>query len=385
MSVANLERLKREMVRQVVQENLDLIQGRIAAVHKPRSRSWRRPALGLGLAVLVASALSLTAGHSRLPQATRASPSLESGAEALGAEAVGTEPGGAEPAAEAPGLPEIIFPEIRGEESLDLARHWTEDEVAAAGATPVDPEVFPLEVRRVVIDPGHGGSALGTQKPRSLAEKELTLDIGLRLRPLLESAGFEVLMTRETDVDVSLQERALLANESQADIFVSIHVNWFDEAGDVRGVETYYLGTAKEAYLNRLAARENHDSGYALADMRRLLDRIYGGVRESKSRDLAAAVHGAMYRSLAAINPHMADRGVKTAPFLVLVDTEMPAILAEVSCLSNAREAELLGQEHYRQYIAESLARGISAYAEAARSRPAAPAASGATEERTAK
>lgn len=370
MSVANLERLKREMVRQVVQENIDLIQGRFAAAPKPRARSWRGKVLGLSLSAVVVSALALTATHPRLPKNAATPPEL---------------PPTDSSALEAVDLPEIIFPEVRAEERGELAPEWTEEDVLAARSTPVDPEVFPLEVRRVVIDPGHGGNAFGTQKPKSLAEKALTLDIGLKLRPLLEADGFEVLMTRDTDIDVSLQERARFANESQADIFVSIHVNWFDDAGDVRGVETYYLGTAKEAYLNRLAARENHDSGYALADMRRLLDRIYGGVRVSKSRDLASSVHGAMYRSLAEVNPKLADRGVKTAPFLVLVDTEMPAILAEVSCLSNAREAELLGREQYRQYIAESLARGIKAYAEAAKSKAPGTFSPPETEERIAK
>ena len=227
---------------------------------------------------------------------------------------------------------------------------------------PIDPAVFPLAVRRVVIDPGHGGDDSGTTGG-GLTEKELTLDIGLRLRDLLAEQGFEVYMTREEDRAISLRQRALQANSLRADLFVSIHINWIAERS-VRGLETYFLGATDDPELSALARLENRDSGYSLADMKRLLEGIYTGVRLDESRRFAYNIQRSLYRSLLRQNPQLEDRGVKTAPFVVLVATEMPAILAEVSCLSNEQEAQLLARPLYRQHIAEALSRGIRSYAD---------------------
>jgi N-acetylmuramoyl-L-alanine amidase len=366
-SASQLDRLKREMLRQAVEENLDLIHGRAARPAKPVSRSpWPR-AIALVLAVpagVLASTYALTSNHSGpAPQVALASVA-----------------GPSSPAGHGDDAPEIVFPTVRPGEATPASAGLPGTEPApelleAASTTPLDPGIFPLEVRRVVVDPGHGGEALGTHTGNGMVEKEITLDIGVRLKRILAEAGFEVVMTRERDEAVSLQRRAEIANQAEADIFVSIHVNWIDDGGDTRGVETYFLGAAQEAYLNRLAALENHDSGYAMADLRGLLDKIYSGVRVGKSKDLAASVQASLYRSLAKVNPQLKNRGVKTAPFVVLVDTEMPAILAEVSCLSNDREASLLSQPLYRQFIAESLARGVQDYASPA-AEPLAVAAS---------
>jgi N-acetylmuramoyl-L-alanine amidase len=233
----------------------------------------------------------------------------------------------------------------------------------------VDASVFPLAVRRIVLDPGHGGDNEGTHAPLGLVEKELTLDIAGRLQRLLAARGFEVLVTRRGDEAVSLQSRAVLANEAGADIFVSIHLNWIEDQ-KTRGIETYYLGPTNDPYLTKLAAAENRDSGHPLADVRRLLDRIYAGVRQDNSRKLAESVQASLFQSLGKLNPTLKDRGVKAAPFIVLLDTEMPAILAEVSCLSNEEEARLLTKPLYRQYIAEALADGIRSYADAAQGLP---------------
>jgi N-acetylmuramoyl-L-alanine amidase len=170
-------------------------------------------------------------------------------------------------------------------------------------------------------------------------------------------------MTREGDQPVTLDERAAFANRERADIFVSIHVNWFEGVRE-SGIETYFLGVTDDPFLNRLAASENVESGHTLAEMRQLLEGIYAGVRRDKSENLAREIHGALFRSLRRVNPELADRGVKRAPFLVLVDTEMPAILAEVAALSSEAEAAMLEKPHYRAYIADSLAAGIVAYAE---------------------
>lgn len=241
----------------------------------------------------------------------------------------------------------------------------SEPEPTFAAPTPLGDGVLPLAVRNVVLDPGHGGDDWGTASgkgPSALIEKELTLDIAHRLSQRLVAAGFGVRMTRVDDRKLSLRERTEIANRDQADLFVSIHVNWFG-ARHVRGVETYYLGPTEDPELNELARLENRASGYSLADMRSLLEGIYADVRQDQSRRLAQRVQRSLYRSLLPTSPGLRDRGVKTAPFVVLVATEMPAILAEVSCLSNREEAERLTRPRYREHIADALFQGIEAYA----------------------
>ena len=231
-----------------------------------------------------------------------------------------------------------------------------------ASAPTIDRETFPLEVRKVVIDAGHGGDNLGTEAPNGLVEKEIALDISTRLKELLEAASYGVVMTREQDEFISLEQRATMANDLSGDLFISVHLNWI-ETRQVRGVETYYLGPTNDPYLQELAARENRDSGYSIADFRSMLERVYADVRQGESEKLAASVQRSLYNALRKVNPSLDDRGVKKAPFIVLTGTEMPAILAEVSCLSNEREARLLLAPEYRQFIAEALFAGIHSYA----------------------
>ncbi len=233
--------------------------------------------------------------------------------------------------------------------------------VAAPAPQVIDPAVFPVAVRKIVIDPGHGGRNQGTTGPGGLVEKEITLDVAHRLRRLLEEGSFHVEMTRTGDEQLSLQRRALIANEKQGDIFVSIHVNWL-VTRQVRGVETYFLGATDDPYLSALAAKENQGSGHSLADLRGLIEEIYANARMGESQKLAESVQHSLFRSLHQRNSQLQDRGVKTAPFGVLTRTGMPAILAEVSCLSNEEEARLLMTAEYRQFIAEALYRGIDAY-----------------------
>lgn len=227
---------------------------------------------------------------------------------------------------------------------------------------PIDRTALPLGVKRIILDPGHGGVDVGTLAPLGIVEKEVTLDIGLRLRRLLTEASFEVAMTRETDRTVALKERARFANAVDGDLFVSIHINWI-KTRQTRGVETYYLGPTDDPFITELTAMENSKSGYSLADFRRLLEGIYMDVRTEESRNLAQAVQKELFKSLRKINPKLKNRGVKTAPFVVLIGTEMPAILAEVSCLSNAKEARLLRKPRYRDRIARALFRAIHSYA----------------------
>lgn len=336
--MANVDRIKRELLRDLVQQNVDLIHGRPSRAVRRRD-GWR---LAARVAILAFLSVALF-GSSRLI-------STFGGLAPVSAAGSAVVPG----SGPAPAAPSEIA----------LA--------ATAAPQPIDAAVFPLAVRKVVLDPGHGGASLGTRTPEGLIEKRLTLDIAERLRRLLEKDAFEVVMTREGDRDVSLERRGTLANEAGADIFVSIHLNWIENRRS-RGVETYYLGPTDDPYLTRLAASENRDSGYSMADMRHLLDRIYAGVRQDKSRKLAETVQDALFQSLGKVNPGIEDRGVKAAPFIVLLTTEMPAILAEVSSLSNEGEARLLMKPLYRQFIAEALAQGVRAYARSVEGAPEGP------------
>jgi N-acetylmuramoyl-L-alanine amidase len=217
-----------------------------------------------------------------------------------------------------------------------------------------------LGINRIVIDAGHGGGSQGTTSRSGLREKDITLDIAARLRARLLREGIDALMTRDVDATLSLQERSTRANAGHGDLFVSIHLNAL--APRDRGVETYYVGASATQSADAIASDENRDSGYSMADMRTLIDEIYLDARRDESKHLAESVQRSLMRGLGRVNPSLTDRGVKTAPFLVLVGARMPAILAEVSCLSNSEEAELLTRVDYRQSIADSLFDGIHDY-----------------------
>lgn len=227
---------------------------------------------------------------------------------------------------------------------------------------PLDREVIPLGIKRIVIDPGHGGNEPGAISDSGVSEKDITLDIALRLRRLMEKGPFEVLMTRQGDQTLTVQKRVTFANTNKADLFISIHVNW-TEPREIRPLETYFVGPTDDPATMNLARTENQESGYSFSEYRRVLEKIYIDTRRDESRSLAKHIQSELYRSLKPFNPPLHNRGVKMAPFLVLVGTEMPAILVEVSTLSNEDEVELLINPDYREKIALALSRGIRSYA----------------------
>jgi N-acetylmuramoyl-L-alanine amidase len=344
------DRLKRRLLTELVRENVELIEGgparRMRRQHRARQAARLCALALLPLGLFGSSRLLSTLATDRstgtpAALASSASPSRAGSASGSGSGSNGSNNALAL-ASLTPGAPSMTLhlPEARA----------------------IDASLFPLAVRKIMIDPGHGGASVGTGTS-GLIEKNLTLDIAERLRQILSRRSYNVLMTREEDRPVDLADRAALANRAGADIFVSIHLNWIEDR-KARGVETYYLGPTDDPYLTQLAAAENRDSGYSLADLRGILDGIYAGVREDNSRRLAEAVQAALFRSLRQTSPEVTDRGVKAAPFIVLLSTEMPAILAEVSCLSNEEEARQLARPEYRQHIAEALAAGIGAYAD---------------------
>ncbi len=228
----------------------------------------------------------------------------------------------------------------------------------------LEPSLFRLSVRSVVLDPGHGGTDPGAVGAGGVREKDVTLDVANRVRSLLEEGHLAVSMTRDGDTTLSLKDRVLLANAKKPDLFVSIHVNSTPSVRDKRVVETYVLGTTTDARVEALAGDENRESGYTLADYRRLLEGVLVDARSGESHRLAQAVQGGLVAGLKPSVPRLEDHGVKEAPFVVLIATEMPGILAEVSTVSNDDEARRLKDAGYRQTIARALADGILAYAE---------------------
>ncbi len=216
-------------------------------------------------------------------------------------------------------------------------------------------------VRRIVLDAGHGGKDPGTLSG-SLREKDIVLDVALRVRELLEADGYEVVMTRETDVFIPLEKRAFLANSGEADLFVSIHVNAARNR-NARGVETYYLNFATSPDAESVAARENASAGgVPMADVPKLVQRIMNNNRLEESRALANAAQDALVERLLD-NPRSShNRGVKTAGFHVLLGARMPAILLELGFVSNRAEARLLRDSAYRDKISAAIADGINDY-----------------------
>ena len=236
-----------------------------------------------------------------------------------------------------------------------------EAEVPLSHPRPIDRDAIPLSIKTIVIDPGHGGDP-GAIAESGLTEKEITLDIALRLRRLLSKGPFEVLLTRDTDRRLSLDKRVSFANEHKADLFLSIHVNSM-EPRTIRALETYYVGPTDDPHTLKLASRENKESGYSLSDYKQILEKIYVDARRDESRAVARTIQSQLFQSLKAKNPELENRGVRTAPFVVLIGTQMPAVLVEIACLSNEDEVELLTKQDYRENIAQALAQGIRRYA----------------------
>jgi N-acetylmuramoyl-L-alanine amidase len=224
---------------------------------------------------------------------------------------------------------------------------------------------FGLGVRRIVIDPGHGGHDPGTVGRSGLQEKDLVLDVSLRVaRMVRERLGIDVVMTRSTDVYVPLEERTAIANAREADLFLSIHAN-SSRRRQARGIETYYLNFAVDAHAEEVAARENAISPATVKDLSALVKAITQNSKIQESRDFAANVQRAMIRQLHSADLRVPDRGVRRAPFYVLLGARMPSILVEISFISNEIEERLLKTSRYRNEIAEGILEGVAVYIEA--------------------
>src|SRR5258708_3376038 len=220
-----------------------------------------------------------------------------------------------------------------------------------------------LKIGRIVVDAGHGGHDGGTVGPDGLREKDLVLDVALKLGKLLEDRlGAEVVYTRDDDTFVPLETRTAIANKEQADLFISIHANSSRDAS-ARGVETYYLNFTSSSDALEVAARENAVSEKSIHELQDLVKKIALKEKIQESREFAADVQKSLYTNLSAKSPGLRNRGVKKAPFIVLIGANMPSILAEISFVSNPGDEKKLKTPEYRQRIAESLYKGIAKYA----------------------
>ncbi len=219
-----------------------------------------------------------------------------------------------------------------------------------------------LKIGKIVIDPGHGGHDTGTIGPEGLQEKDLVLEVGRRLGKLLETRlGADVVYTRKNDTFIPLETRTAIANQQRADLFISIHANSSHDSA-ARGVETYYLNFTSSPEALEVAARENAVSEKSIYELQDLVKKIALREKIEESREFAGDVQESLHSGLAAKSPGIRDRGVKKAPFIVLIGANMPSILAEISFVSNPADEHRLQTSEYRQRIAESLYHGIAKY-----------------------
>jgi N-acetylmuramoyl-L-alanine amidase len=220
-----------------------------------------------------------------------------------------------------------------------------------------------LKIGRIVIDAGHGGHDTGTIGPHGLMEKDLCLDVALRLGSEIEEKlpGAEVIYTRKDDTFIPLEERTAIANEAKADLFISIHANSSHDPA-ARGIETYYLNFATSAESMEVASRENANSQESLHDLQDLIQKIARNEKIEESKEFANDIQDNLTERLQLVSRAEKNRGVKKAPFVVLIGANMPSVLSEISFVSNPGDERLLRKPDQRQRIADGLYRGVATY-----------------------
>ena len=224
--------------------------------------------------------------------------------------------------------------------------------------------VLGLKLGRVVIDPGHGGHDVGTHGASGALEKEVVLDVAKRLGALIEDRlGSEVIFTRTDDTYIPLERRTQIANEGRADLFLSIHAN-SSPYKYVAGVETYYRSLTNVKSALDTATRENASSSQSVFELKDLLQKIALNDKVAESREFAARLESSLYGVSSKSNPSAKNRGVKKAPFVVLIGASMPSVLAEIGFLTNTNDELMLKRPDHRQKIAEALYKGIAGYAD---------------------
>ena len=220
-----------------------------------------------------------------------------------------------------------------------------------------------LKIGRIVIDAGHGGHDTGTIGPTGLMEKDLCLDVALRLGKIIQQRlpGADVVFTRSDDTFIPLEERTHIANEAKADMFISIHANSSQDSG-ARGIETYYLNLKGSDEAMEVAARENATSEEGIHELQDLVKQIARTEKIDESKEFAEDVQDSLSKRIQKTARVVKNRGVRKAPFVVLIGADMPSILTEISFLSNPADEKLLKQPEHRQRVAEGIFQGIAGY-----------------------
>jgi N-acetylmuramoyl-L-alanine amidase len=235
---------------------------------------------------------------------------------------------------------------------------------ASANASRSLTRALGLKVNRIVIDAGHGGHDYGTIGPNGVLEKDVVLDVALRLARLVQAKmGAEVVLTRSDDTFIPLRQRTAIANEHKADLFLSIHANSSPSSG-VAGTETFFLNFTNSPGALDVAARENAGSDKNIGELKDLIQSITLNDKIAESETFAQQIQNSIYAQAAKSNSVAKNRGVKRAPFVVLIGASMPSVLAEIGFLSNSRDEANLAKPEYRQKLAESLLKGLTQYSQ---------------------
>ncbi len=237
--------------------------------------------------------------------------------------------------------------------------------------------ILGMKVGKIVIDPGHGGKDSGSIGYGGIREKDVTLAIAKKLKAELESRlNIEVLLTRETDVYMPLEQRTAMASVENADLFISLHANASKDS-KAAGIETFYLGLTRDSRTQLLAAVENASAQQNLSQLEDVIKKITMYEKVNESRDFATKVHRKMIGAVRKLEPSVRDRGVKKAPFVVLIGTDIPAILLEIGFISNKRESQIISQADSQNRVAQSISLGIEDYLASLGTLARAPAAAG--------
>jgi len=236
-----------------------------------------------------------------------------------------------------------------------IANSDTDDEAIALS------DIYGLQIRTIALDPGHGGRDPGAIGQVGLYEKTLTLDLALRLERRLKAKGLNVFLTRRDDTYVSLRERVDRVKQSQADLFISIHLNALP-VDTVAFIETFYFSPRGDARAETVAAHENTGSDYSIGEWQNRLEEAGKTVRIEESRLLASHIQDAMVAQMRDLNYQLADWGIRSGPFMLLMNSDVPAILAEVTAISMPEEEERLMDVKYREMLAHGLEIGILSY-----------------------
>ena len=269
-------------------------------------------------------------------------------------------PGGEEDSAELAAVALAPAPHVMADRSGDEGRLAAPAKRGSNSLT----RALGLKVRRIVLDAGHGGKDEGTSGYGGLTEKDFVLDVVLRLGALLrDRLGSEVIYTRAKDAFVPLERRSEIANQARADLFLSVHAN-SSPVRAVSGVETYYLSFTTTKPALEVAARENATAERSVSDLRDLVQQIMLRDKVDESRELALKVQSSLFGLSAKANAAARNRGVKKAPFVVLIGASMPAALAEIGFITNSKDEAMFKKPEHRQKIAESLYHGIAQYAD---------------------